>query len=97
MGKDEVSQYCKRRQIQVCILLHFTSIKSVNLPMWHVSLLSIFSSLICSHLLFSISIILRLVAEALQKMKGKIPEIAGSHISSRVLQVSFGFHFALGV
>lgn len=29
----------------------------------------------------------RLVTEAVQKMKGKIPEIAGSHISSRVLQV----------
>jgi len=29
----------------------------------------------------------RLVTEALQKMKGKIPEIAGSHISSRILQV----------
>ncbi|KAJ1395242.1 Pumilio RNA-binding repeat [Sesbania bispinosa] len=28
----------------------------------------------------------KLVTEALQKMKGKIPEIAGSHISSRVLQ-----------
>lgn len=28
----------------------------------------------------------KFVAEALQKMKGKIPEIAGSHISSRVLQ-----------
>ncbi|KAJ9699672.1 hypothetical protein PVL29_005507 [Vitis rotundifolia] len=28
----------------------------------------------------------RLVSEALQKMKGKIPEIAGSHVSSRVLQ-----------
>ncbi|KAG4929365.1 hypothetical protein AAZX31_17G028600 [Glycine max] len=28
----------------------------------------------------------KLVTEALQKMKGKIPEIAGSHISSRILQ-----------
>uniref|UniRef100_A0A2N9HEV0 PUM-HD domain-containing protein n=1 Tax=Fagus sylvatica TaxID=28930 RepID=A0A2N9HEV0_FAGSY len=28
----------------------------------------------------------KLVSEAIQKMKGKIPEIAGSHISSRVLQ-----------
>ncbi|BAT77096.1 hypothetical protein LR48_Vigan01g302900 [Vigna angularis] len=28
----------------------------------------------------------KLVTEAVQKMKGKIPEIAGSHISSRVLQ-----------
>lgn len=28
----------------------------------------------------------KFVSEALQKMKGKIPEIAGSHISSRVLQ-----------
>lgn len=28
-----------------------------------------------------------LVTEALEKMKGKIPEIAGSHVSSRVLQV----------
>ncbi|GAV64175.1 hypothetical protein CFOL_v3_07693 [Cephalotus follicularis] len=28
----------------------------------------------------------KLVSEALQKMKGKIPEIAGSHVSSRVLQ-----------
>ncbi|KAF7813526.1 pumilio-like protein 24-like [Senna tora] len=28
----------------------------------------------------------KLVTEALQKMKGKIPEIAGSHVSSRVLQ-----------
>ncbi|GLT45729.1 hypothetical protein SLA2020_195390 [Shorea laevis] len=27
-----------------------------------------------------------LISEALQKMKGKIPEIAGSHVSSRVLQ-----------
>ncbi|KAG2721386.1 hypothetical protein I3760_02G079700 [Carya illinoinensis] len=30
----------------------------------------------------------KFVTEALQKMKGKIPEIAGSHISSRVLQTS---------
>uniref|UniRef100_A0A5B7ANJ5 PUM-HD domain-containing protein n=1 Tax=Davidia involucrata TaxID=16924 RepID=A0A5B7ANJ5_DAVIN len=29
---------------------------------------------------------LKLVSEALEKMKGKIPEIAGSHVSSRVLQ-----------
>lgn len=29
----------------------------------------------------------RLVTEALEKMKGKIPEIASSHVSSRVLQV----------
>ncbi|XP_039000245.1 LOW QUALITY PROTEIN: pumilio homolog 24-like [Hibiscus syriacus] len=28
----------------------------------------------------------KLITEALQKMKGKIPEIAGSHVSSRVLQ-----------
>ncbi|KAJ7955158.1 pumilio-like 24 [Quillaja saponaria] len=28
----------------------------------------------------------KLVTEALEKMKGKIPEIAGSHVSSRVLQ-----------
>ncbi|KDO71778.1 hypothetical protein CISIN_1g0061651mg, partial [Citrus sinensis] len=28
----------------------------------------------------------KLISEALQKMKGKIPEIAGSHVSSRVLQ-----------
>ncbi|QCD80016.1 hypothetical protein DEO72_LG2g334 [Vigna unguiculata] len=28
----------------------------------------------------------KLVTEAVQKMKGKIPEIAGSHISSRILQ-----------
>ncbi|KAK2645304.1 hypothetical protein Ddye_020499 [Dipteronia dyeriana] len=28
----------------------------------------------------------KLVSEALQKMKGKIPEITGSHVSSRVLQ-----------
>ncbi|KAK9288302.1 hypothetical protein L1049_016753 [Liquidambar formosana] len=28
----------------------------------------------------------KLVSEALKKMKGKIPEIAGSHVSSRVLQ-----------
>ncbi|XP_010259453.1 PREDICTED: pumilio homolog 24 isoform X2 [Nelumbo nucifera] len=28
----------------------------------------------------------KLVSEALQKMKGKIPEVAGSHVSSRVLQ-----------
>lgn len=28
-----------------------------------------------------------LVTEALEKMKGKIPEIASSHVSSRVLQV----------
>lgn len=34
-------------------------------------------------------IVLRLITEALQKMKGKIPEIAGSHVSSRVLQVIF--------
>ncbi|KAJ0092038.1 hypothetical protein Patl1_24979 [Pistacia atlantica] len=31
----------------------------------------------------------KLISEALQKMKGKIPEIAGSHVSSRVLQVTF--------
>jgi len=31
----------------------------------------------------------RLVTEALRKMKGKIHEIAGSHITSRVLQVYF--------
>lgn len=37
-------------------------------------------------------IVLRLITEALQKMKGKIPEIAGSHVSSRVLQVFFD-HF----
>lgn len=47
--------------------------------------------------LFSVLTILRFVAEALQKMKGKIPEIAGSHISSRVLQVSFGIQFAMGM
>ncbi|KAJ0035556.1 hypothetical protein Pint_24442 [Pistacia integerrima] len=29
----------------------------------------------------------KLISEALQKMKGKIPEIAGSHVSSRVLQI----------
>lgn len=29
------------------------------------------------------------MTEALLKMKGKIPEIAGSHVSSRVLQVYF--------
>ncbi|KAL4202342.1 hypothetical protein AMTRI_Chr02g263260 [Amborella trichopoda] len=28
----------------------------------------------------------KLISDALQKMKGKIPEIAGSHVSSRVLQ-----------
>ncbi|XP_031277171.1 pumilio homolog 24 [Pistacia vera] len=28
----------------------------------------------------------KLISEAVQKMKGKIPEIAGSHVSSRVLQ-----------
>lgn len=31
----------------------------------------------------------RFVTESLNKMKGKIPEIASSHVSSRVLQVSF--------
>lgn len=35
-------------------------------------------------------LLIRLISEALQKMKGKIPEIAGSHVSSRVLQVIFG-------
>jgi hypothetical protein len=38
-----------------------------------------------------------LVSEAIQKMKGKIPEIAGSHISSRVLQVSFWLFLCNGV
>lgn len=37
----------------------------------------------------------RLISEALQKMKGKIPEIAGSHVSSRVLQVFFFLIFFL--
>lgn len=31
----------------------------------------------------------RFVTESLNKMKGKIPEIASSHVSSRVLQVKF--------
>lgn len=35
----------------------------------------------------------RWISEALKKMKGKIPEIAGSHVSSRVLQVIFGVLF----
>lgn len=35
----------------------------------------------------------RLITDALQKMKGKIPDIAGSHVSSRVLQVVFSFFF----
>ena len=87
MGKDEASQYCERKQIQVCILLHFTSTKSVNLPLSFINLFFFFFFFF--NFLFSVSIILRLVSEAIQKMKGKIPEIAGSHISSRVLQVSF--------
>ena len=36
---------------------------------------------------FEIFYRVRLVSEALQKMKGKIPEIASSHVSSRVVQV----------
>lgn len=44
-----------------------------------------------------ISIVLRLITEALQKMKGKIPEIAGSHVSSRVLQVVFSIFFKFQV
>lgn len=35
------------------------------------------------------------MTEALQKMKGKIPEIAGSHVSSRVLQVFFLISFVV--
>ncbi|KAF5737025.1 putative Penguin [Tripterygium wilfordii] len=33
----------------------------------------------------------KFITEALQKMKGKIPEIAGSHVSSRVLQTCVKF------
>lgn len=36
-----------------------------------------------------------MISEALQKMKGKIPEIAGSHVSSRVLQVDISHFFAV--
>lgn len=48
----------------------------------------------CLYLIFWINF--RLVSEALQKMKGKIPEIASSHVSSRVLQV-FNYLFFLNV
>ncbi|CAA2961299.1 pumilio homolog 24 [Olea europaea subsp. europaea] len=39
----------------------------------------------CYHLFVS-NFLIRHVSEALKKMKGKIPEIASSHVSSRVLQ-----------
>lgn len=42
---------------------------------------------------FLTGINLRLVSEALLKMKGKIHEIAGSHVSSRVLQVILTSYF----
>jgi pumilio family protein 6 len=48
------------------------------------SLLTIFSLL---------NYLKRIIAEAILKMKGKIPEIASSHVSSRVLQVIFCFLF----
>lgn len=35
------------------------------------------------------------MSEALQKMKGKIPEIASSHVSSRVLQVICLLHLSV--
>lgn len=51
-------------------------------------------------LIFIMSFILfihwcRLVSDALKKMKGKIPEIASSHVSSRVLQVLSSLFFLL--
>lgn len=39
--------------------------------------------------------LIRLISEALQKMKGKMHEIAGSHVSSRVLQVCVFFFFSV--
>jgi len=41
------------------------------------------------YLYFALQYNVRLVTEALTKMKGKIHEIAGSHVTSRVLQVYF--------
>lgn len=46
-----------------------------------------------SHPGFFCLLIFRLITEAIQKMKGKIPEIACSHVSSRVLQVLFPCFF----
>ena len=43
---------------------------------------------------FQCNISKRLVSDAVNKMKGKIPEIAGSHVSSRVLQVIRIFCFS---
>jgi len=36
-----------------------------------------------------LKLFVRLISEAIRKMKGKVPEIAVSHVSSRVLQVCF--------
>lgn len=69
---------------------------SMFLQKWYVKdwLFLIFVFFLHSPHVFHFGPFSRLVTEALQKMKGKIPEIAGSHISSRVLQVYLFFYLS---